>query len=131
MCVCVHTNTHTRTHTHTHSSNYTVVNFKCMSFGPIQVLLYDVDRLISNFPNAKILCVYCPLDSELTNSQSFLKALETNIAPLKLDSPLLAMGAFNLTKIDCSIQRPTVNHPTADYRLILASQRFHLTQLVS
>ena len=41
------------------------------------------------------------------------------------------MGDFNLTKIDWATQRPTLNHTTADYRLILASQRAHLTQLVS
>ena len=41
------------------------------------------------------------------------------------------MGDFNSTKIDWATQRPTLNHTTANYRLILASQRAHLTQLVS
>ena len=41
------------------------------------------------------------------------------------------MGDFNFTKIDWATQRPTLNHTTADYRLVLASQRAHLTQLVS
>ena len=40
------------------------------------------------------------------------------------------MGDFNLTKIDWTTLRPNLNHTTADYRLILASQRAHLTQLV-
>ena len=41
------------------------------------------------------------------------------------------MGDFNFTKIDWATQRLTLNHATADYHLILASQRAHLTQLVS
>ena len=41
------------------------------------------------------------------------------------------MGDFNLTKIDWATQKRTLNHITADYRLILVSQRAHLTQLVS
>ena len=37
------------------------------------------------------------------------------------------MGYFNLTKIDWVTQRLSLNHITADYRLVLASQRAHLT----
>ena len=42
------------------SSNYTLINFKCLSFGPIQVLLCEVVRLNSDFRFAKIICVYRP-----------------------------------------------------------------------
>ena len=41
------------------------------------------------------------------------------------------MGDFNFTKIDWATQRPTLNHTTVDYRLILASQRAYLMQLLS
>ena len=113
------------------SSNYTVINFKCLSFGPIQVLLCEVARLISDFPFAKIICVYRPPNCNLTSSLSFLKALEIDIAPLKSDSPIIVMGNFNLTKIDWAIQRPILNRTFADYRLIPAFQCVHLMQLVS
>ena len=112
------------------SSNYTVINFKCLLFSPIQVLLCEVARLISDFPFAKIIYVYRPPSYDLTSSLSFLKALETDIAPLKLDFPIVVMGDFNFTKIDWATQRPTLNYITADYRLVLASQRAYLTQLV-
>ena len=102
-----------------------------MSFSPIQVLLREVARLISDFPIAKIIRVYHLPSCDLTSSLSFLKALEIDIAPLKSDSPIIVMGNFNLSKIDWAAQRPTLNHTTVDYRLILASQRVHLTQLVS
>ena len=102
-----------------------------MSFGLIQVLLCEVARLISDFLFAKVFCVYRPPSCDLTSSLSFLKALETDIAPLKSDSPFIVIGNFNLTKIDWATQRSTLNHTTAGYRLILASQRAHLTQQVS
>ena len=113
------------------SSNYSVIYFKCLSFGPLQVLLRKVARLISDFPFAKIICVYRPSTCDLTSSLSFLKALETDIAPLKSESPIIVMGDFNLPTIDWATQRPTLNHTTAGYCLILASKRAHLTQLVS
>ena len=75
--------------------------------------------------------MYRPPSCDLTSSLSFLKALETDIAPLKSYFLMIVIGDLNLTKIDWATQRPTLNHTTADYRLILASQRAHLTQLVS
>ena len=67
----------------------------------------------------------------MTSSLSFLKALETDIAPLKSDFPIIVIGDFNFTKIDWATQGLTLNHTTANYRLVLASQCAHLTQLVS
>ena len=82
------------------SSDYTFINFKCLSFGPIQVLPCEIARLISYFPFAQIICVHRPPNCDLTSSLSFLKAIEIDIAPLKSDSPIIAMGDFNLIKID-------------------------------
>ena len=59
------------------SSNYTVINFKCLSFGPIQVLLCEVARLISDFPFAKIICAYRPPSCDLKLALNFsLKLLK-------------------------------------------------------
>ena len=93
------------------SSNYTVINFKCLSFGPIQVLLCEVTRQISDFSFAKIIRVYRSPTCDLTSSLSFLKALEIDITPLKSHSPIIVMGGFNLTKIDWATRQPTLNHP--------------------
>ena len=102
-----------------------------LSFGPIQVLLCEVARLISDFPFTKIICVYRRPSCDLTNSLSFLKAFETDSVPLKSDFPIIVMIDFNFTKIDWATQLPSLNHTTIDYRLILASQHAHFTQPVS
>ena len=62
---------------------------------------------------------------------SFLTALETVIAPLKADFPVVVMGDFNLTKIDWNAKCTIINHTNADRQLLLTSQRTHLLQQVS
>ena len=111
-------------------NNYHITNSKCVSFGPIQVLICDIKCILSDYDLARFICVYCPPNCDLNSSLSFFKALESNIAPLKSPFPIVIMGDFNLTKIDWYSMRPTLNHTNADRQLILTSQRSHLIQTV-
>ena len=110
--------------------NYSIANVTTHLFGNIQVLSCDIENFFCNCPIARFSCVYRPPNSQLQYSLSFLKALETKIAPLKANFPVIVMGDFNLTKIDWVTHRPTLNHTTADAQLILTSQRIHLIQKV-
>ena len=67
----------------------------------------------------------------MASTLSFLIALETVIAPLKADFPVLVMGDFNLTTIDWNAKYTIINHTNADRQLFLTSQRTHLLQQVS
>ena len=112
------------------NDKYKIINFKCLTFGSIQVLLCDVACIIHNFALTRFVCVYRPPNTDLVSSISFFSALETDLTPLKANFPIILMGDFNLTKIDWVNLRPTLNHTAADTRLLLTSQRTHLLQKV-
>ena len=63
--------------------NYSIANVTTHLFGNIQVLSCDIENFFCNCPIARFSCVYRPPNSQLQYSLSFLKALETKIAPLK------------------------------------------------
>jgi exonuclease III len=111
--------------------NYNIVDSKCLTFGSIQVLYADIECELSVNNVVRFVCVYRPPNSDMTSSLSFLKALESNIAPFNCNKPVIVMGDFNLTKIDWSVPCPTVNHTTADVKLILFSQRSGFKQVVT
>ena len=94
------------------------------------MLSCDIENFFCNCPIARFSCVYRPPNFQLQYSLSFLKALETEIAPLKANFPVIVMGDINLTKIEWVTHRPTLNYTTADAQLILTSQRIHLIQKV-
>ena len=74
----------------------------------------------------RFVCVYRPPSCDMASTLSFLTALETVIAPLKADFPVLVMGDFNLTKIDWNAKCTIINHTNADRQLLLTSQSTHL-----
>jgi hypothetical protein len=104
---------------------------KQMSFGPIQVLYADIECAFSVFNLIRFVCVYRPPNSDMVNSLCFLKALESEIAPLKGDKPTIIMGDFNLTHVDWRVPCTTLNHSIADEKLLLFSQRAFCTQVVT
>ena len=112
----VHTHTHTHTHnTHTHTHTHTygggvmllinycfhIIDSKQYSFGHTQelcadVLCYNASGVIRFRPY----CVYRPPNSDMSSSLLFLRALQSEIAPVNVNNLTLIMGDLNLTKID-------------------------------
>ena len=113
------------------NSNFNIISSKCVSFGPIQVLLCDVAHIIDTFALTRFVCVYHLPSCDMASALSFLTALETVIAPLKANFPVLVMGNFILTKIDRNAKCTIINHTYADRQLLSTSQRTHLLQQVS
>ena len=109
--------------------NHHIVEFKCFTFGPIQVLYADIECALSVNNVVRFICVYRPPNSDMMSTLSLLEALETHFAPYTCDKPVVVMGDFNLTKIDWSVPCPTPNHTTADVELLLSSQRSGFKQL--
>ena len=63
----------------------------------------------------------------------FFAALESVIAPLKINSPMLLMGDISLTKISSTFRLPTLNHFTADSEFILfmSTHTTHAARIIS
>ena len=75
-----------------------------------------------NITCTRLSCVYRPPNSELAYSLSFFAALESVIAPIKTNLPILFMRDFNRTKIDWTFQWPMLNHSAANSEFILSCQ---------
>ena len=59
----------------------------------------------------------------MVNSLLLIDALEKQIDPANNNRLTIVMGDFNLTKIDWSGSCITLNHTTADSKLLLFSQK--------
>ena len=99
-------------------------------FGPVQVLYVDIECTSLSSEVARFVCIYRPPNADMVNSLLLMDALEKQIAPANNNRLTIIMGDFNLTKIDWSRYFTTLNHTTADSKLLLFSQKCSFRQSV-
>ena len=66
----------------------------------------------------------------MSSSLLFLRALQSEIAPVNVNKLTIIMGDFNLIKTDWLNSRTVFNHTTADEKLLLFSQHCGFLQVV-
>ena len=66
----------------------------------------------------------------MSSSLLFLRALQSEIAPVNVNKLTIIMGDFNLIKTDWLNSRTVLNHTTADEKLLLFSQHCGFLQVV-